>query len=103
MKLVLWAVILVGAVLLASFAGLLFAVRPPRVAVTLRPDDYRLKVERVVIPTEDGLRLSGWFIPKPAAGRVAPQTNDVDVDDRGLIYIVDRYAGFDILELTPPR
>jgi hypothetical protein len=40
----------------------------------------------------------GYFIPEPAKGRVAPQSNDVDVDDRGLIYLVDRYAGFDILE-----
>jgi hypothetical protein len=31
---------------------------------------------------------------------VAPQTNDVDVDARGLVHIVDRYAGYDILELT---
>jgi dipeptidyl aminopeptidase/acylaminoacyl peptidase len=69
-KLVLWAVILVGAVLLASFAGFVFAVRPPRIAVTLRPDDYRLRVERVVIPTEDGLRLAGWYIPRPGAPAV---------------------------------
>jgi hypothetical protein len=48
-------------------------------------------------------REAGWFIPEPASGKVAPQTNDVDVDARGLIYIVDRYAGFDILELTPRR
>ena len=40
----------------------------------------------------------GWFIPEPAAGKPAPQTNDVDVDERGLVYIVDRYTGFDILE-----
>lgn len=42
----------------------------------------------------------GWFIPEPAAGRAAPQTNDVFVDDRRCIYMVDRYAGFDILELN---
>ena len=42
----------------------------------------------------------GHFIPQPGQGRVAPQTNDVDVDDRGLIYIVDRYTGFDILEFN---
>jgi hypothetical protein len=42
----------------------------------------------------------GWFIPEPAAGKPAPQTNDVDVDGRGLVYIVDRYAGFDILEFN---
>jgi hypothetical protein len=33
----------------------------------------------------------------------APLTNDVDVDFRGLIYIVDRYAGFDILDFDRPR
>ena len=44
----------------------------------------------------------GHFIPEPAAGKVAPQTNDVDVDERGLIYLGDRYAGFDILEFTRP-
>jgi len=40
----------------------------------------------------------GHFIPDPAPGKPSPLTNDVDVDDRGLIFIVDRYAGFDILE-----
>jgi hypothetical protein len=40
----------------------------------------------------------GWFIPEPAPGKAAPQTNDVDVDERGLVYIVDRYTGFDVLE-----
>jgi hypothetical protein len=48
-------------------------------------------------------REAGWYIPEPAPGKAAPQTNDVDVDARGLVYIVDRYAGFDILEFTPPR
>jgi len=43
-------------------------------------------------------REVGSFIPEPAAGKLAPQTNDVDVDGRGLIYIVNRYAGFDVLE-----
>ncbi len=42
----------------------------------------------------------GWFIPEPAPGKTATQTNDVEVDGRGLIYIVDRYAGFDVLEFT---
>ena len=34
----------------------------------------------------------------PVAGRKAPQSNDVTLDDRGLIYLVDRWVGFDILE-----
>ena len=44
----------------------------------------------------------GHFIPEPAAGTACPQTNDVDVDSRGLVHIVDRYTGYDILEFTPP-
>jgi len=40
----------------------------------------------------------GFFIPEPVAGQLYPQTNDVDVDERGLIYIVDRQMGFDVLE-----
>jgi hypothetical protein len=44
----------------------------------------------------------GHFIPEPAAGKVAPQSNDVDVDRNGLIYLGDRYSGLDILEFTRP-
>lgn len=40
----------------------------------------------------------GSFIPQPRAGFDAPQSNDVCVDERGLIYLLDRNAGFDILE-----
>ena len=47
-------------------------------------------------------REVGCFIPEPAAGKLAPQSNDVDVDKNGLIYLVDRYAGFDILEFNRP-
>jgi len=42
----------------------------------------------------------GYYIPEPAPGKAAPQSNDVDVDERGLVYLVDRYNGFDILEFT---
>jgi hypothetical protein len=37
-------------------------------------------------------------MPEPVGGHPAPQTNDVDLDDRGLIYLIDRLEGFDILE-----
>ena len=43
-------------------------------------------------------REVGHFIPEPVAGRAAPQSNDVALDQRGLIYMVDRHVGFDILE-----
>ena len=36
----------------------------------------------------------------PPAGKACPQSNDVDVDERGLIYLGDRYNGLDILEFN---
>ena len=43
-------------------------------------------------------REVGYFIPEPVGGRNAPQSNDVMLDERGLIYMVDRHVGFDILD-----
>jgi hypothetical protein len=40
----------------------------------------------------------GYFIPEPCGGFPSPQANDVFVDDRNLIYMVDRNCGLDILE-----
>ena len=40
------------------------------------------------------------FIPEPVGGFPSPQSNDVDVDGRGLVYLIDRNSGFDILEMT---
>jgi hypothetical protein len=48
-------------------------------------------------------REIGHFIPQPTAGRSAPQSNDVALDERGLIYMVDRHVGFDILEYDGSR
>lgn len=42
----------------------------------------------------------GYYIPGPAKGFAAPQSNDVCLDDRGLIYLIDRIDGLDILELA---
>jgi hypothetical protein len=46
-------------------------------------------------------REVGHFIPEPAAGQESPQSNDVDVDQRGLIFLLDRNQGLDILEYLP--
>jgi hypothetical protein len=46
-------------------------------------------------------REVGFFIPEPVDGNASPQSNDVDVGENGLIYLLDRFAGFDILEFTP--
>jgi hypothetical protein len=41
-------------------------------------------------------RESGHFIPDPGKRNV--QTNDVDMDERGLVYVLDRFHGLDIAE-----
>jgi uncharacterized protein len=63
----LYAVLVVAAVLLASLASLWMAVRPPRMVIALRPEDYRFVVERVTIPAEDGVGLAGWYAPRRGA------------------------------------
>jgi hypothetical protein len=45
----------------------------------------------------------GHSIPEPLNGHAAPQSNDVEVDTQGLIYVIDRLQGFDILEFDDAR
>jgi hypothetical protein len=41
------------------------------------------------------------FMPTPGAGQQIVQSNDVFVDkSRGLVFLIDRLNGLDILELT---
>ena len=55
-----------------------------------------------MLPTE-----VGSFIPEPSTGRdgvkghQSVQSNDVDLDDRGIIYLLDRFKGLDVIEYTP--
>ena len=40
----------------------------------------------------------GYIVPKPGDGQKAPLTNDVAMDDRGLIYFTDKACGLDVIE-----
>jgi hypothetical protein len=40
------------------------------------------------------------FLPDPAPGQERASSNDVTIDGRGLIYLIDRIRGVEILELT---
>ncbi len=42
----------------------------------------------------------GHFIPPPPKGAAAPQSMDAEVDERGLVYLLDRNGALDILEVT---
>jgi hypothetical protein len=57
-----------------------------------------LRVVDIADPTSP--QEVAWFIPEPCGGQPTPQTNDVEVDARDLVYIIDRHCGFDILEMA---
>jgi pimeloyl-ACP methyl ester carboxylesterase len=59
--------LLVGAFVLLSLVSFWLAVRPPRIAVPLRPDEFRLAVEDVTITAADGVKLAGWLAARPGA------------------------------------
>ncbi len=42
----------------------------------------------------------GCYEPDPPDGFARASSNDVTIDDRGLIYLVDRQRGVDIIETT---
>jgi uncharacterized protein len=44
-------------------------VSPPRQPLWATPDELGLQYETVQFPAQDGLRLSGWFVPAPADSR----------------------------------
>ncbi len=45
----------------------------------------------------------GHYIPRPGRGRSSAQSNDVFVDARGFIYLLDRVGGLDILRAGKPN
>jgi hypothetical protein len=45
-------------------------------------------------------REVGFYKPDPPAGADRASSNDVTMDDRGLIYLIDRQNGVDIIETT---
>jgi len=42
----------------------------------------------------------GHFLPDPPAGAERSSSNDVTIDDRGIIYLIDRVRGVDIIETS---
>ena len=67
MKILVAAAVLVGGFVVLSLVSFWLAVRPPRIAVPLRPDEFRLTVEDVTITAADGVKLAGWLAARPGA------------------------------------
>jgi hypothetical protein len=45
-------------------------------------------------------REVAWYMPDPAPGQSRVSSNDITVDDRGLLYLIDRVRGLSIVERT---
>ncbi len=48
-------------------------------------------------------REAGYYVPEPVAGFKFPMSNDVFLDKNGVIYLIDRYNGLDLLKFTGER
>jgi pimeloyl-ACP methyl ester carboxylesterase len=66
-KILVAAAVIAGGFLVLSLASFWLAVRPPRIAVPLRPDEFRLAVEEVTVTAADGVKLAGWLAARPGA------------------------------------
>ena len=53
-----------AAFFLLTLVVLWSVIRPPKITARQSPEDYHLPSEDVTLVTQDGLKLSGWFIPK---------------------------------------
>lgn len=40
----------------------------------------------------------GYYVPQPGKGQKTVKSNDVSRSDNGLLYLMDRYEGLEILE-----
>ncbi|MCW3094896.1 MAG: Alpha/beta hydrolase family, partial [Chthonomonadaceae bacterium] len=49
----------------ATLAYAYVATHPPRRRFTRTPSEVDLEFEEVVFPSQDGLKISGWFLPAP--------------------------------------
>jgi hypothetical protein len=45
-------------------------------------------------------REVAWYMPEPAPGQSRVSSNDITVDERGLLYLIDRVRGLSIVERT---
>ena len=54
-----------------------------------------IDISNPYLPTE-----VGHYVPSPVKGNRFAMSNDVFVDARGLIYLIDRNDGLEILRLT---
>ena len=78
---------------------------PPALRALQRARSFRSRGSRKgcgssTSPTRSRRRRSAHYLPDAPKGAERASSNDVTIDDRGLIYLVDRIRGVDIIETS---
>lgn len=66
-KMIFYSAVFAAGFIAVSLWSFWLVVRPPRIGTGLEPRHYSLAAEDVVIASRDGLKLSGWLIPRAEA------------------------------------
>lgn len=61
-RIIFYIIIFIAGFLLVSLWSFYLVIRPLKIILNRTPTDYSLPAEDVILTTQDGLKLSGWFI-----------------------------------------
>lgn len=58
-----YIIIIIIIIILISLILFFSSIKPPKININYKPEDFNLKYEDVVFESTDNLKLSGWFVP----------------------------------------
>lgn len=62
-KIIIYGVYVIVFIIIVSLYGFLSSIKPPKIRIDYKPEDFSLHYEDITFKSTDGLKLSGWFIP----------------------------------------
>lgn len=62
-KIIIYGVFVIIFVIIMSLYGFFSSIKPPKIRIDYKPEEFGLKSEDITFESTDGLKLSGWFIP----------------------------------------
>ena len=103
LKVILYTVIFIAGFVGISLFNFYSVTRPPKIEIPLTPQDFNLTAEEIEIVSEEGLKLSGWFIEPlrtSTQGRALIVLHGYPADKRDMLGVaLHMYPDFAILLL----
>ena len=62
-KIIIYAAIVIIFIIAISLYGFFSSIKPPKIRIDQKPEDFDLKYENITFKSVDGLKLGGWFFP----------------------------------------